>query len=280
MQIEGTIIMSVQQENQKLIDKQNKEFWNEKCGTTLAKILGIPDTSAESLAIFDDKYIDLYPYLLPHIKPERMKDGKVLEIGLGWGTVSQKIMEAGAKFFGLDIAENPVEMSKHRMKLLSVQGTAIQGSYLENDFESDFFDFVVSIGCFHHTGNIKKCIDETYRILKPGGIAIIMLYNQFSLRQWVKWPKKTFLQLFSSQNVSQEQKAAYDANSEGKNAPETQFSSIRGLKRTFKNFSKVRFFKENSDDMILFGKFFIPRKKLLKIVGPLMGLDIYIEAQK
>ena len=37
----------------------NKEFWNELCGTGLAKSLGIEDHSLSSIERFDNAYLDL-----------------------------------------------------------------------------------------------------------------------------------------------------------------------------------------------------------------------------
>lgn len=48
-------------------DQNNSTFWNELCGTQLAKSLGIVDDSIASLKKFDDWYFDYYPYLTTHI---------------------------------------------------------------------------------------------------------------------------------------------------------------------------------------------------------------------
>ena len=47
-----------------LLDDRNAAFWDELCGTNLARTLGISDASPESLARFDEAYHALYPYLL------------------------------------------------------------------------------------------------------------------------------------------------------------------------------------------------------------------------
>src|SRR6478735_7751813 len=100
------------------IDQANAEFWNELCGSQLAESLGLNDHSPNSLRKFDDAYFEMYPYLLPFIGPQRWKGKKVLEIGLGFGSLGQRIAEAGADYYGLDIAENPVRMINQRMELI------------------------------------------------------------------------------------------------------------------------------------------------------------------
>ena len=58
----------------------------------------------------------------------------------------------------------------HRLQLLDRKGKVKQGSVLECPFDSAIFDWVVSIGCLHHTGDMERGIKELYRVLKPGGI--------------------------------------------------------------------------------------------------------------
>jgi 2-polyprenyl-3-methyl-5-hydroxy-6-metoxy-1,4-benzoquinol methylase len=270
------------------IDKANAEFWNELCGSSLARHLGITDHSEESLRRFDEAYLDFYPYLLHHVKLDNLSGKRVLEIGLGYGTLGQKLIEAEANYVGVDIAAMPVKMMQHRLRMLELPGTAVQGSVLDCPFKNKYFDFIVSIGCFHHTGNLKRCIDETFGILKPGGVTILMVYNQFSYRQWYHWPRETFLVLLrdiglmkkSTIHISKEKRKAYDSSQSGEAAPETVFSTIRQLRTMLKQYSRVKFHKENCSDLLLFNKYFISRSKLMPNLGKIMGLDLYIEAIK
>lgn len=265
---------------QKEIDEKNIEFWNELCGSGFAKSLGITDHSSESLSKFDEAYLAFYPYLLKRVPVHLMKGKKVLEIGLGYGTLGFKIAESGAQYIGLDIAKKPVDMMNFRLQFYRLHGEAIQGSILDCPLENQSVDCVVSIGCFHHTGNLRRAVNETFRVLRPGGKAYLMVYNQFSYRQWSHWPKETFRALWeSSKPGTRAQRSAYDTNSNGAAAPETQFFSIRDLKKIFADFSSVKFRKENCDVIWPFQKI-LSRNSLLPILGKFLGLDIYIQATK
>ena len=44
-------------------DIRNAEFWDELCGTTFARSVGVTDASPQSLARFDAAYMEFYPYL-------------------------------------------------------------------------------------------------------------------------------------------------------------------------------------------------------------------------
>lgn len=269
------------------IDQGNSKFWDQLCGTTLANMLGITDDSPESLQKFDQWYCDMYPYLPDYIPYAAMKDKDVLEIGLGYGTVAQKLAETGARYNGLDIAQGPVDMVNHRIHQNGLKGKAVQGSVLQAPFDNESFDYIVTIGCLHHTGNLEKAISECHRMLRTGGTLIIMLYNAYSYRRWVQSPKSTFNQLmketFGGRGVvkalTPEERASYDADPEGNAAPHTDWVSIRSFAHLCKDFSTFKAKRENIDREKPFMRY--SREQLLKTPIPnLCGLDIYAVAQK
>lgn len=278
------------------VDRANREFWNELCGTSLARSLGIRDHSTASLKRFDEAYLGLYPYLLDHVPPARLAGQTVLEVGLGYGTLGQKLAEAGARYVGLDLAPGPVAMMAHRLEMHGLPGQAIRGSVLECPLRSSSIDHVVAIGCFHHTGNVQRAFDETLRVLRPGGTATLMLYNQFSYRQWLAWPGRTLKAAFAQmgrtrpREASLGQRRTYDANVAGQAAPETVFLSVRALRRMMSAFSEIVVTKENCGDFSLgvpvpftgkqLGVSLIPRRKLLPTLGRRLGLDLYVKARK
>ena len=264
-----------------LIDAANAVFWDELCGSTFARALGIQDQSKASLDRFDRAYLEMYPYLLRHVPVKEMRDQDVLEIGLGYGTLSQQIAQAGARYNGLDIAAGPVRMVNHRFSMAGLAGKAVRGSMLACPFPDESMDRVVSIGCFHHTGDLKRCIDETWRVLRPGGIAHIMVYNLLSYRQWLRWPAITLrAALGRSEAAVDAQRKAYDANTSGEGAPETVFTSIAQLGAMMAAFASVSVARENCDPITLRGRLLIPRSRLLGNLGRLSGLDLYATARK
>ena len=154
------------------LDAANATFWDELCGSALARRIGVTDGSPASLRRFDDAYMGLYPYLRGHLDPILRRKGRTLEIGLGYGTVSALIASSGADLHGLDIAQGPVDMVRGRLAQLGQGERAdqvVQGSALAIPWPDRYFDALVSIGCLHHTGNLAKCIHEVARVLTPGG---------------------------------------------------------------------------------------------------------------
>ena len=129
-------------------------------------------------------------------------------------------------------------------------------------FPDRSFDCVVSIGCFHHTGNVWRCLSETARVLKPGGTAIIMLYK-FSLRQWLRRPGKTFREMLSGRcrktTRRRGRRGADDASiATGKPCPVTTFVSIGEL-RSLLRLWFTSALMNGIDDLMVKGKVWIMR---------------------
>jgi 2-polyprenyl-3-methyl-5-hydroxy-6-metoxy-1,4-benzoquinol methylase len=266
------------------IDAANAVFWNNLCGSHLAQMLGVTDDGLESLGRYDAWYFALYPYLLDHAPVAQFAGKRVLEVGLGYGSLSQKIAESGADYLGMDVANGPVAMVRHRLAQAGLPGDAVQHSFLDNGLPDASFDAVVAIGCFHHTGNVQRCFDETWRLLKPGGYAHLMVYNRYSHRRWMQ-SRQLFLRellaerlgLLKSARASRRERAANDRTLAGEAAPETVFLSVGEVKRRMRRFSAVRVCKENMDDS---DDPKWDRSRVLPTWGRRMGLDLYITARK
>lgn len=268
------------------IDEKNSIFWNEICGTLLAKSLDINDDSIESLRKFDRFYLNYYPYLLQRVPYETFKDKDILEVGLGYGTLSQLLSADCKSYTGLDIAQGPVDLVNKRVASIK-HAKAIRGNIKSAPFKDDSFDIVVAIGCYHHTGDIVKAISETHRVLRDGGKCYLMVYNKFSLRMWIRWPIETLISFLSRKTLRFEkniiaQSKASDQNSEGDGAPETQYYSISELKELMSPyFCDLIFHLENMDEVSSFrGLNPFTRKRLLNSIGHYAGLDIYVSGMK
>lgn len=267
-------------------NEANASFWNELCGSQLARQLGITDHSPAMLRRFDDWYFEFYPYLATHVPFHAVKDRRVLEVGLGYGTVAQRLAASGADYQGLDVAAGPVKMVNHRLTTNGLPGKATQGSVLEAPFESSTFDYVVAIGCFHHTGDVQRAVDESFRMLKPGGQLIFMVYYAYSYRRWLSAPLATFAS-YGREHFgwtwkppqAERERAAYDANAEGGGAPITAFLSHGDLRRTCARFSQVEMTLENASSEGIFRRF--SRETLMNsVLARRAGLDIYVRAVK
>jgi SAM-dependent methyltransferase len=265
---------------QEAIDRRNAEFWDELCGTGMARSLGITDESAESLRRFDAAYLEFYPYLAGYLPSAT---GTVLEVGLGFGTVGQLVAERGLEYHGVDIAEGPVELMRRRLARLSrADCEARVASALELPFGDAAFDHYVSIGCLHHTGDLPRAVAEARRVLRPGGTILLMVYNADSFRQRVQLPARALRARVRGRRLRDDAvRAAYDVDSSGSAAPETEFFSRADLRALLAGMQDVRIDAQNFDALTFArGRVVVPRERLLGNVARRWGLDLYVTARK
>lgn len=263
----------------------NREFWNELCGTQFARDRGITGTGPEAVEAFDRAYLDFYPFLPAYLDALDVAGRRTLDIGLGYGTMGQRLAERGALYHGLDIAEGPVEMMQTRLHRAGLPGVAIQGDALQLPFPDDSFERFMAIGSLHHTGDLPRAIREAHRVLVPGGRALVMIYSRYSYFQWLKFPGASLKSLLAElrglapPEATEAQRRALDWNAEGAGAPRTELTSPWGARKIFQDFSEVRIRRENCTNLRVRGRILVSRERLLPWLRPL-GVDLYIQAVK
>lgn len=264
------------------LDVRNREFWEELCGSAFARRLGITSVTPETVARFDRAFLDYYPYLAGYVTREEVAGKRVLEVGLGYGTLGQLLYACGADYHGLDIAAGPVEMMRARLQWLGAPDAdqrVLHGSALEIPHAPASFDLVFSIGCLHHTGDLERGVREAHRVLRPGGVAVVMLYNRFSMRRFVLAP---LVRLTGRIGAGEEGlRALYDQSLAGEPAPYTDYVTPLEAREFFRSFADVRIRKENLDSLpIIPGRLRIPREPFLGNLARIAGVDLYIRARK
>jgi SAM-dependent methyltransferase len=260
---------------QQTIDRSNAEFWDTLCGWNMAVAAGITGRDPGDLRRFDELYLSQYPYLEGYV-PAAFSGKKVLEIGLGYGTLGQVIAERGADYHGVDIAAGPVGLMRERLKVLGLpEENAVQASVLDLPFEEGAFDYVYSIGCLHHTGDLARSVSEVHRVLVPGGRAVVMLYNRHSLRR-IAFGLRDRLSSMSRDQAEEKMRQLYDAHESGEPAPHTDFVSKVEARRLFSDFARVKIDVQNFDGF----RWGIRREWFLSNLARVVGLDLYITADK
>lgn len=102
---------------------------------------------------------------------------RVLEIGVGNGSHALLLARHSKEFVGIDLTEYAVKSTKRRMEVFGLNNVSIQQMSAEKlEFPDNYFDFVWSWGVIHHTADTNAALREMHRVLKPGGLATIMVY--------------------------------------------------------------------------------------------------------
>jgi len=280
------------------VDRSNSDYWDEPCGTTRMEHLGViagDERSPAALKAFDEFFFAFYPYLERRIPFASFAGKDVLEVGLGMGSVSQRIAASGGHLASLDIAQGPVDVVNTRMGWMGLPQAARRGNILEAPFPDESFDHVVSIGCLHHTGDLPRALSEIHRVLRRGGSAFVMLYYAYSPKRWILWPLATARHLRLSRTARAQgvveagasERAGYDRATDGSPPPETVFTSKRQLRAYAQAFQSVSITLENLDtDMLLYPVSRNARqaiRPLLLRIGNILGLateDMYATLRK
>ena len=109
---------------------------------------------------------------------------RLLEVGCGMGTDLLQFARGGAICTGVDLTPRSIEISRHRFKLYGVPGAFLIADGERLPFPDNSFDVVYSNGVLHHTPDTEGAVQEIHRVLRPGGIAKVMLYYRHSLNYW------------------------------------------------------------------------------------------------
>lgn len=137
-----------------------------------------------SLGFFDD--LDEYRFDKLNYLPKLVdfengfKGKKILEIGCGVGIDLARFAAGGAKVTGIDLSETAIDLARKNFAARNLTGNFLLMNGEDLDFPPDSFDVVYVHGVLQYTSNPQQMAKEMYRILKPGGQAISMVYNRIS----------------------------------------------------------------------------------------------------
>jgi len=145
--------------------------------------LAIAKHPVGTLAFFkelEDYRFDKLRYLPQVVGFDHYKNKSILEVGCGIGIDLLRFAKAGARVIGIDIARQSIDLAKKNFELNGVDGELYVMDGEATQFDDNSFDMVYAHGVLQYTANARKMIAEIHRVLKPGGHAIMMVYNRLS----------------------------------------------------------------------------------------------------
>jgi ubiquinone/menaquinone biosynthesis C-methylase UbiE len=105
---------------------------------------------------------------------EAVQTGAVLEVAPGPGYLAIEIARLGRfQVTGLDISHTMVEISKENGAAAGVAVDFRQGDATEMPFADGSFDLIVSQAAFKNFRRPVSALNETHRVLRSGGHAVI-----------------------------------------------------------------------------------------------------------
>jgi SAM-dependent methyltransferase len=168
-----------------------QDFWNRgSCG----EIYCGDKEGREKYAQVSEVRYALEPYLAPFARFEEAAGKDVLEVGVGMGSDHQRLAEAGPRSLrGIDLTERAIEHTRARFEAFGLRSELAVGNAEALPFPDASFDFVYSWGVIHHSPDTPKAAQEILRVLRPGGVARVMIYHRRCPVGWMLWTRYALL---------------------------------------------------------------------------------------
>lgn len=111
-----------------------------------------------------------FKHLMLALKTDK---GKFLDIGCGEGSVLQEASDNGFEPYGVDIANNLSSSFSHF--------NFFHGNIIDAKFPDNYFSVIYMDSVLEHVMNPMETLHELNRILKPGGVLLMIVPNEDSL---------------------------------------------------------------------------------------------------
>ena len=217
------------------------------------------------------------PHILNLINTMNVRNKKLLEIGCGIGEDMVQFAKRGAICYGIDLTDNAVGLTRDNLEFHKLHAQLQVSNVSQLPYDDSFFDIVYSMGVLHHYPDIENSLSEIYRVLKEGGLAVIMLYNKNFFTYYVNLFIIRHILGLKFLSVSFEHTRN---NLEYAGCPYTMLYSKEDCKRLFRAFSKVEF------QVDYFGKGHLRAlgnlmpQKLFTVLGKRIGFHLTVLATK
>jgi SAM-dependent methyltransferase len=100
--------------------------------------------------------------------------GRLLDIACGPGVVTAALAPQASSVVAFDATEQMLETAKARCAKAGLSNVAFRSGDAENlPFGDAEFDGVVTRLAMHHFANPQRALDEMFRVLRPGGAAVV-----------------------------------------------------------------------------------------------------------
>jgi len=160
-----------------------QEFWDSKpCGSDTSQAAALSPEYFREVEAF--RY-QLEPHILDVVPFAAFRNKQVLEIGCGLGTDGARFAAAGADYQAVDLTPQALHFAKANFTSRGLHGKFTQINAEQLPFSDATFDLVYSHGVIHHIPQTERVVSEMYRVLKPGGKAIVMVYHRHSFNYYV-----------------------------------------------------------------------------------------------
>ena len=135
-------------------------------------------------AVERHRYQEYAPWMPEVMGFDEFAGARLLEVGCGMGTDLLQFARGGALVTGVDLTPRSIQISRQHFSVYGASGDFAISDAEHLPFADESFDVVYSNGVLHHTPDTRGAVREAHRVLRPGGLARVMLYHRGSLGYW------------------------------------------------------------------------------------------------
>lgn len=125
---------------------------------------------------------------------------RVLEVGVGNGIDAVEMLRNGARYTGVDITRNHLELTRRYIEIVGKEVTCdvealVEGDLLHTEMAGNY-DVVYSFGVLHHIAHERNYLQRIHGLLGPSGelrIAVYSKYSFFNIWMIATWIVRTRL---------------------------------------------------------------------------------------
>lgn len=108
-----------------------------------------------------------------YLRQQLLPGDKILSVGCGPAIIESGLAEQGFSVVGLDVSPEAIACAPDTLPTFIADAESMP-------FDAEQFDVVLFIVSLQFIGNYRQALQETARVLKPGGRVIAMLLNPIS----------------------------------------------------------------------------------------------------
>jgi ubiquinone/menaquinone biosynthesis C-methylase UbiE len=162
------------------------DFWNEAACGEASYAVGT-EASERFLSQRLVRY-QLEPFIAPFARFEDGTGRDVLEVGVGMGADHEQwALNRPRRLCGVDLTERAIDLTQERLALSGLHSELQTADAEQLPFPDASFDIVYSWGVLHHSSSTEQAIREVARVMKPGGVARLMIYHKWSIVGLMLW---------------------------------------------------------------------------------------------
>jgi SAM-dependent methyltransferase len=163
-------------------DAASRAYWNQRIDDTV-----LSDDAPGTPGFFAARAAYRYgknPYLDAVVGFEAWRACDVLDVGCGSGVDLVRLARGGARVTGVDVAPAAVALARAAAAAAGVAANVIEADGANLPFADASFDLVLCHGVLSFMRDPALAVAEVHRVVRPGGRAILMVYNR---RSWMHW---------------------------------------------------------------------------------------------